>query len=59
MMRYLLLSVLLVLLWGCSEEKQSDLAGSVSGPGITVHCAAALPKSVGDTTTTVNCPPAL
>lgn len=43
---------------GCSEDKKSDLADSVSGPGIEVHCAAALPRGVGDTSVDVTCPPA-
>ena len=51
-MKTAFLVVLFAVLGGC--DWQQDQAGSVTGPGISVHCDAAVPG--GDTTTKVVCP---
>ena len=48
------LLLVLLLLGGCSFGDE-DAAGSVSGPGTDVHCAALEPR-VGATTVVVRCP---
>lgn len=48
------LVVALGLMVGC--DLTEDQAGSVAGPGLTVHCDNLTPGSVGDSTVKVNCP---
>ena len=47
--------VLALALSGCSFGGE-DEAGSVSGPGLTVHCDNLEPGNVGPTTVKVSCP---
>jgi hypothetical protein len=49
----LVLGVSAVIVLGC--DSKSDNADSVTGPGISIHCAAQAP--LGDTTVKVDCPP--
>jgi hypothetical protein len=49
--------VLAVLCAACSDDRKSDLADSVTGPGLTVHCSAQTPRgAVGDTSFNFHCP---
>jgi hypothetical protein len=47
------------LLAGCGwfDSSTSGNAGRLTGPKITVHCAAETTRALADTTTTVICPP--
>ena len=49
-MRYLILALAVLTLTSCESDDSSS-----QGPGIDVHCGAALPT--GSTTVKVDCPP--
>jgi hypothetical protein len=51
----LTVALMLALAVGGCDWNQ-DQAGTVAGPGLTVHCDNLTPGSVGDSTVKVNCP---